>query len=140
MEPGVDNQSSRWEDALRLKIEPEEIAYLVQEMARQDDLAGGVDLYASIPILMDRYKGQEKVADRIYCLTIRMRCLADLMQDERMQGWTMEASDPECTLTNAAIFNAVALCSVWTEAERFHFDPDEFFRIAKEHVETEETV
>ena len=140
MKPGADKQSSRWEDAVRLKIEPEEIDYLVKEMARQHGLNGGIDFYTSIPILMNRYRGQEKVADRIYCITMRMKCLADLMRDERMHGWRMDRSDSERTFTNAAIFSAVALCSVQTENERFHFDADEFFRIAQEQVEPEERV
>jgi hypothetical protein len=130
MNSGSAKQSSRWEDAVRLKIEPEEIAYLVHEMARQHRLNGGTDFYTAIPILMNRYRGQDKIADRIYCITIRMRCLAELMRDERMHGWRMEASDPEGTLTNAAVFSAVALCSVRTEDERCYFDPGEFFRIA----------
>jgi hypothetical protein len=128
----IDKQPSRWDDAVRLKIEPEEIAYLVQEMARQHVLNEGTDFFTSIAILMDRYEGQEKIADRIYCITIRMRCLAGLMRDKRMQGWKMETSDPECTFTNAAVFDSVAVCSLQKEDERFYFDADEFFRIALE--------
>ncbi len=133
----VQKQTSRWEDAGHLRIEPEEITYLVQEMARRHDEDGEADFFASFAILMGRYEGHEDAADRIYSITARMRCLAELMQDERMRGWTMKTEDLKCTLTNAAVFHAVALCTLQIKDERFYFEPDEFFRIALEKTEPE---
>jgi len=131
------HSASHWQDIGNMKIEPEEIIYLVQEMAQRHDKDQDVGFEASVFVLFEKYKGRDDIADRAYCITTRMHCLTDLMGDERMHGWTLETRDPKCKLTNGAVFHAVALCPLRLENERYHFDADEFFRIALEEVEPE---
>jgi hypothetical protein len=127
----------RWQDIDKVKIDPEEILYLVQEMARRHDENLDMGFESAAFVLFEKYKGRDDIADRAICVTTRMHCLADLMGDERMHGWTMETKDPECTLTNGAVFHAVALCPLHLKNEQYRFDADEFFRIALEEVEPE---
>src|SRR5262249_30603450 len=128
---------SRWQDIDKMKIDPEEIIYLVQEMVRRHDENLDVGFESSVFVLFEKYKGRDDIANRAFCVTTRMHCLAELMGDARMRGWTMETRDPECTLTNSAVFHAVALCALRHENEQYHFDADEFFRIALEEAEPE---
>jgi len=113
-----------------LKIEPEEILYLMQEMTKRHDMNEQADWYTSIAILAERYPSDP---DRTFCISERMRCLLPLMKDARMRGWSFESwDDPECTMTNEAVFRAIAKCPLRGGSERMRFDSDEFFQIVLE--------
>jgi hypothetical protein len=76
----------------------------------------------------------------MFCVSERMRCLAELMKDPRMRRWTIEDPDPACMITNHAVFHAVAKCSLQMDEKKVWFDADEFFRIVLEECEPEGTV
>jgi hypothetical protein len=125
--------------AFGLKISPDEIIYLVEEMAKRHDQSEKPDFYTSMAIMLDRYKGQKGAADRMFSISTRMHCLSDLMEteDPRWSGWSKLTSDPACIVTHKAIFDATALCPLRIDQERTYFDPDEFFKIALKHAESE---
>ena len=125
--------------AFNLKIRPDEIIYLIQEMTNRHDLSEKPDFYTSMAILLNRYKGQKRAADRMFSITTRMHCLSDLMKtgDERWNGWSKMTSDPACIVTHQAIFEATALCPLHVSQERTYFDADEFFKIDLERAESE---
>lgn len=133
----MNSLATQWQEITKLQVDPDDVAYLVQEMARRRDKAEDDDFFTSIAILSERFRGQEKSADRMFCISTRMECLLALTKDERMRGWTMETNDPICTLANWAMFQAVAACTLQVEDDRFYFDADEFFRIALEEMEPE---
>lgn len=112
-----------------LSIEPEEILYLVQEMTRRRETSNEVDWYTSLAILFDRYPCD---GDRTFCINQRMECLLPMMADARMRGWSMDAVEPGCVLTNESVFRAVAKCPLHAGEDRLWFDPDEFFRLVLE--------
>jgi hypothetical protein len=68
-----------------------------------------------------------------------MRCLVEMTKDERMRGWSMQAIEKDCLLTNDAVFKATALCTLNRDKDgtRAHFDPDEFFNIVLRETESE---
>ncbi len=121
-----------------MEIATEEVTYLVEEMARrhQEREPGEVDFYTAVAILAERYVGTRD-HHRSFCLMERMRCLTDLLRDERMRGWTIEAIEEGCLLTNEAIFQAVAKCPLKANTKRVWFDADEFFSIALSETEAE---
>jgi hypothetical protein len=112
-----------------MQIETEEITYLVSEMARQheESAPGEVDLVTAVVILAERYRDDQH---RPFCIMERMRCLIELVTDERMRGWTVQGIEEGCLLTNEAIFGATAKCPLKADANRIWFDPDEFFQMA----------
>jgi hypothetical protein len=56
-----------------------------------------------------------------------------------MRGWTMQAIEPDCLLTNEAVFGGVAMCPLKRDADgkRAHYDADEFFNIVLQESEPE---
>jgi hypothetical protein len=122
----------RWERAIKLKIRPDEIIGLIEEMTARRDSSEPSDIYTSLAILAERYKGKRNATDRILCISTRMTCLSELMSsnDPRLRGYTKSTEDPSCTVTNAAMFHAAALCPVRVDDKRTWFDLDEFFDIA----------
>jgi hypothetical protein len=121
----------------KLDIEPDEIFSLIEEMAKRHETNDDVDFTTAMIILAMRYK---KDPDRAFCISERMRCLNPMMKDERMRGWTMNTQDPKCTLTNHAVFRAVAKCSLqFDKKDHVWFDPDEFFRLVLTESDSETT-
>jgi hypothetical protein len=122
----------------KMEITAEEIIYLVDEMARkhQERERGEVDFYTAIAILAERYRNTQD-HHRSFCVIERMRCLTDLLGDERMRGWTTQGIEEGCLLTNEAIFQAVAKCPLKANANRVWFEADEFFNIALGEMEPE---
>jgi hypothetical protein len=123
-------------DIQSMQIAPEEITYLVQEMARrhQERPPGEVDFYTALAILADGYRQDH---DRCFCIMERMRCLIALRADERMRGWTVQGIEKGCILTNEAIFRAAAKCPLKANRKRVWFDADEFFKIALHETASE---
>lgn len=113
----------------QMDIADEEIFYLVEEMAQQHQERdpGEVDWHTAIGILAERYQQDHR---RCFCIMERMWCFLPLLGDERMKGWTIKGIEEGCLLTNAAIFRAVAKCTLKADLKRAWFDPDEFFKIA----------
>jgi hypothetical protein len=64
-----------------------------------------------------------------------MRCLNDMLGDDRMRGWTIKGIEEGCLITNEAIFRAVAKCPLKASAKRTWFDADEFFNIALRDIQ-----
>jgi hypothetical protein len=133
----MDNLASQWQQITELEINPDDVAYLINEMARRRDKAEDDDFFTSIAILGERFHGQEKSADRMFCISTRMECLLGLTKDERMRGWTTEMNVPQHMLANWPLFHAVAACPLRVHDDRFYFDADEFFSIALEEIEPE---
>lgn len=138
----------RWQAALSMKVRPDEIVDLVQEMSNRHEAGEEAGFFAACGFLMNRYrsKGKKKkfdheMADRVYCITTRMECLASIMSgdDPRLRGYTKDANDPACTLTYHSMFHAAALCTIRCDEKRTWFDPDEFFDIALREAEPEGT-
>jgi hypothetical protein len=122
--------------ALNLKIRPDEITYLVEEVAKRHDQSEKPDFYTSMAILLHRYKGKKRAADRMFTISTRMHCLGELMkvEDARWSGWSKMTSDSGCVLAHQAIFEATALCPIRTDRERTYFEADEFFKLALERA------
>ena len=106
-------------DIQALETTTEEVTYLVEEMARrhQEREPGEVGFYTAVAILAEQYRGTGD-HQRSFCVMERMRCLTDLLRDERMRGWTIEAVEEGCLLTNEAIFRAVAKCPLRASTKR----------------------
>jgi hypothetical protein len=123
-------------DIQKMQIEPDEIIYLIQEMAREHDRRGpgGVSFYTAMAILADRYRDDH---ERCFCVMERMRCLRTLADDPRMRGWTMQGVEEDCLLTNEAVFRAVARCPLRANSKRTWFDADEFFALVLNETEPE---
>ncbi len=120
-------------EAQQARIEPEEIVYLVTEMAKRHD--EGADWYTQIAILADRYP---MPSERPFAISERMECLLKMLKDERMRGWSMEVPDNHgCILTNEAVFRAAALVPLHIVGERFKFDAEEFFSIVLGEADAE---
>ena len=124
----------RLEALSTMVIEPEEIFYLVKEMSRHHEEGREADWEVSVLILISRYP---KDPDRALCIAERMRCLREIMKDDRMGGWSLKTNDPECSMTNEAVFRSVAKCPLRTDADHIWFDPDEFFDLTLREVESE---
>ena len=71
-------------DIQTMEVATEEITYLVEEMARQhqEREPGEVDFYTAVAILAERYRDTQD-HHRSFCVIERMRCLTDLLRDER---------------------------------------------------------
>ena len=125
-------------DIQTMEVATEEITYLVEEMSRQhqEREPGEVDFYTAVAILAERYRDTQD-HHRSFCVIERMRCLTDLLRDERMRGWTIQGIEEGCLLTNQAIFRAVAKCPLNANAKRVWFDADVFFNIALSETESE---
>jgi hypothetical protein len=134
----VSRLSKSVRDIQRIEVEPEEIFYLVQEMARlhQEREPGQVTIETAVIILADRY-GDD--LDRTHCIMERMRCLQHLFSDSRMRGWTINGVEEGCLITNEAIFRAVAKCPLKPNSRRVWFDADQFFSIALSETESHGT-
>lgn len=128
-------------DIYALKIEPEEIIYLVKEMSRLHNEGEEPDWYMAVLILKDRYEAEDihVQAEKLFCITERMRCLLEMTKDKRMRGWSMQAIEKDCLLTNHAVFSGTALCTLKRDEDRKrgHFDPDEFFNIVLQESESQ---
>jgi hypothetical protein len=121
-------------DVLEIKITTAEILDLVKEMTRLRENGEKPDWYTAVAILSNRY---EKQTGKVFCITERMQCFAELSNDERMRGWSIEAVEKDCILTNEAVFTAVALCPLKDDGNRVYFDPDDFFDIVLRESESE---
>ena len=129
-----------YEELYATKVRPEEILYVVTNMTRLHEEGKKPDFQTAMFILSDYYRGKRNAVDKVFVITERLQCLANLIKknDERMRGWTMEAVDPDCMITNTAVFVATALCRPRRgDKDRPYFDPDEFFDVALSESESE---
>lgn len=110
-------------DLQKIEIEPEEIVYLVQELAKDHEAGYDGDFYSAVRILHERYQDD---IERTFCITERLRCLIELMKSPRMRGWAFQSTQPDGVFTNGAVFHATAKCTLRGE-DRAYFEPDEFF-------------
>lgn len=122
------------DDILPMQIEPEEIFYLVREMAKAHEERGEASWYTQVAILADRYPKQ---SSRTFCIMERMQCLIGLKKDKRMRGWSMDTDDPKCDLTHEAVFRATAKAPLYRKGKRLRFDPNEFFALALTETDSE---
>jgi hypothetical protein len=122
------------DEALEARIEPEEILHLVTEMTKQHDEGQEVNWCTQVGILADRYP---RKSPKLFAITERMQCLIEVMKDPRMRGWTFEVADPNCLITNEAVFRATALAPLHLIKDRITFDPEEFFQLVLGESEPE---
>ena len=123
-----------FEEAVQLVIEPEEILWLVGEMTARARRGERPDWSPSIAALAGTYRGDP---DRVYCISVRIRCLVDMMRDARMAAWVRAAPEVDYSLTKEPVFRATAWCPLILEEKRYRFDPDIFFRTVLEEAEAE---
>jgi hypothetical protein len=121
------------EEMQQLKIEPEEILYLVKATAARHDEGAPVDWYSAVNILAERHKGD---AEKVSCVMKRVECLIPMTKDPRMGGWSMETLDQDCLMTNDSVFHAVARCPLRATARKIWFDADEFFDLVLTEAES----
>ncbi|HEX3747614.1 MAG TPA: hypothetical protein VHW09_26950 [Bryobacteraceae bacterium] len=114
------------QEIINMKIEPDEIVSLVQEMAKRHDEGKPTGWEAGAIILARLYPGRPA---RAHCISERMQCLAEMAKDVRMRGWSFEGPEDGCLITNEAVFRGAALCPMRAGQNRVRFDPDEFFAI-----------
>lgn len=119
------------------RVSPEEILYVVKEMARLRAEGEQPDWYSAVFLLFERYKGETGEHEKTFCIMERMGCLTKLCADERMRGWSMDTVKEDCRLTNGAVFSATALCPLRQEGERLYFDSDEFLNLVLRESEAE---
>jgi hypothetical protein len=120
------------DDLYATKVKLEELLYLTKKMTRLHDDGEKPGFEAAAFILSERYRGKKNAVGKAFAIMERMNALARLMKmnDERMRGWTMDTIEPECMLTNDAVFKATAICPLRKDSEqRVSFDADEFFEI-----------
>lgn len=130
-------EENEWFERIKkFDIEPDEIFSLVEEMVERQKTDDNINFETAMIILALRYKDQP---GRALCITERMLCLNPMMKDERMRGWTIKTIDPNCTLTNYAVFRAVAKCPLRLDHDHTRLDPKEFFRIVLEESDSETT-
>jgi hypothetical protein len=134
-------KAGTYEELYATKVKPEEILYVVNSVTRLHEEGQKPDFYTAMFILTDHYRGKKNAVDKVFVITERLRCLANLIEqnDERMRGWTMEAVEPGCMITNTAVFSAAALCQLKGAENRPYFDADEFFDICLRESESEGT-
>jgi hypothetical protein len=125
---------SVYDDIIPMQIEPEEIVYLVTEMAKSHDEHGEVDWYTQVGILADRYP---RDSIRSFCIMERMQCLIRMTKDKRMKDWSMDTDDPKCDLTHGAVFRATAKAPLYVRRQRLRFDADEFFTLVLNEAPSE---
>ena len=113
-----------------LVIKPEEIRFVVRELAKDQNSSRDGDWFTAMAILVQRYPGDLK---RSCCISDRMECAVPLMNDRRMQGIAEEARHTSSS-PSQAMFHAVAKCPLRTDGRRVWFDPDEFFAIAEDYA------
>lgn len=118
----------------RLAIEPEEILYLVQEMTARARRGERPGWSTSIDVLSEKYRGDP---ERVYCISVRIHCLVDMIRDGRMAAWVRAAPEADYSLTKEPVFRATARCPLIRGETRYRFDPDTFFRIVLEEAKTE---
>jgi hypothetical protein len=123
-----------FEKANELVIQPEEILYLVQEMTARARRGETADWHTSIAVLAEKYRGD---ADRVYCISARIRCLVEMMKDARMAAWVRAAPELDYSLTKEPVFRATARCPLVLAERRYRFDPEVFFRMVLEEAEAE---
>jgi hypothetical protein len=122
------------EEMQHREIEPEEIVFLVKEMAARHDGGGSVDWYSAVNILVERHKGD---AEKVPCIMKRIECLMPMSKDPRMGGWSLDAPDKDCLVTKEAVFRAAAKCPLRATPRRMWFDADEFFDLALTEADSE---
>jgi hypothetical protein len=78
---------------------------------------------------------------RVFAIEERIRCLSMLMNDPRMQGWTIGEGRVGGALNDEAVIRAVATCPISLDppGHGFHFNPAEFFRIALDQAPGKES-
>lgn len=113
-----------------LVIEPEEIRFVVRELAKDQNSGREGDWYTAMTVLVQRYPGDLK---RACCISDRMECAIPLMNDRRMQEIAEEARHTSSS-SSQAMFHAVAKCPLRTDGRRVWFDPNEFFAIADDYA------
>lgn len=123
----MDKRHSLEESIQMVQVEPNEILFLVTEMARNHDEGNDTNWYTQVGILASLYPDKP---ERAIAIVERMQCLIGLFGDERMRGWTLASRDPNCIITNGAVFRATALAPIHLIGEKFVFDADEFFSLA----------
>jgi hypothetical protein len=126
--------TSTHDDIFLMRVEPEEIIYLVEELAKLHEEGRESNWYSQVAILLDRYPKQ---ASRAHCIMQRMHCLAALAKDDRMRGWSMATDDPKCALTHEARFRATAKARLYPQATNVRFDADEFFALVLDETPSE---
>lgn len=119
------------DDPYATKVTLEEILHVVKKMTRLHEEGEKPDFESASFIIADRYRGKRNAVEKTFAIMERMLCLSRLMEkkDERMRGWTMDAIEEGCMLTNEAVFTATALCPLKKDGEWACFEPDEFFEI-----------
>jgi hypothetical protein len=133
-------KSLNFEELYATPVKPDEILSIVNDMARLHEEGEKPDFYTAMFMLTDRYRGEQDAVDKVFIISERLRCLAELSKkkDDRMGGWTMEAVEPDCMITNTAVFAATALCPLTKgENDRCYFDADQFFDIVLRESDSE---
>jgi len=121
------------------KVNPEEILYVVLNMTRLHEQGKNPGYENAMFILTDRYKKRRNAAQKCFVIMQRIHCLLRILEskDDRMRSWTVDAADPDCMLTDQAVFTATALCPMRRQNGRAYFHPDEFFDIVLRESEPE---
>jgi hypothetical protein len=127
------------DDLYATKVTLAEILYVVKKMTRLHESGEKPDFESATFIIADRYRGKRDAVAKTFAIMERMLCLSKLMErkDERMRGWTIDAIEEGCMLTNEAVFTATALCPLKKNGERICFEPDDFFEIVLRESESE---
>ena len=120
-----DEESWSMGEVQKMVVDPEEITSLVHEMNLRNQEQDEVDWFTCMAILFDRYPDDVPCT---FCINERMQAFLPLMEDRRMQGWTFAGLEEGCTITNEAVFRAIAKCPLHANEEGTWFDPDEFFQ------------
>jgi hypothetical protein len=113
-----------------IQVEPGDIRYVFREMERvYRDRAHKVDFPMGSGILAKKYGKNPAL---VFAIAERIRCLSMLMNDPRMEGWTIGEVRVGGAINDEAVIRAVATCpmSLDPSGDGFQFNSAEFFRIA----------
>jgi hypothetical protein len=136
------HKAKSWAELYATKVKPEEILYVVTNMARIHEEGKNPGFETAMFIVVDRYKKKKHAQGKSLAIIERLRCLAKLIEqkDERLRGWTMQGIEEGCLLTNHAVFTAAALCPMKRgsgDNDHYYFDPNEFFDICLRESDSE---
>lgn len=117
-----------WSQITTLKIDPEEVYELFEELAKIGESGAEYDyLTAVMLILIRRYPRNRR---RAFCITERVICLKAMMDDQRWSGWMIQPADAPYVWIETSICAAIARSPLHFENDAYRFHSDEFFAIA----------
>jgi hypothetical protein len=118
-----------------LAIKPDEIIELVEAVDRRK-AEGRADPF-STPLAVLKEKHPDDTF-RAVVIMERMRCMSEVMKDERMSAWKWKDADDR-PMIHDAVFRVTAIAPIRWGRRTVRFDPDEFLKLVLSEAPPEAT-